>query len=58
MSEVLARFQELDARRMTLPIAEQNERRDCEIALGMVPCRPETRANAARRCERWAKDRR
>lgn len=54
-ADVFARFQELDARLYSqenpLTVAEQNERHDCEIALGMVDCLPETRSQAARRVE-------
>lgn len=53
-ADLLARYNELQVRWIDLSIAEQNEARDCEIALGMIDCRPETRAEAARRCERYA----
>lgn len=59
--DILARFHALDARLLSqdnpLSVLEQNERLDCEIALGMVDCRPETRAEAARRVVAFAEDR-
>lgn len=57
MTDVDARLAELESRRMSgLTVAEQNELRDCEIALGMVECSAGTRAEAARRVERFAED--
>jgi len=56
MTEVDARLAELEARRFDpgLSTAEQNEMRDCEIALGMVDAPLRARVEAAQRVERFA----
>lgn len=52
MREVLDRLHELGAK-PDLTVHEMNERRDCEIALGMTTAGPKERAEAARRVEEW-----
>jgi hypothetical protein len=55
MTAVDALLAELEERRIApgLSTAEQNALRDCEITLGMVETSPRTRAEAARRVERF-----
>ena len=55
---------DVEARRVFLAllveptVAERNELRDCEIALGMTMAGPRERSEAVRRCERNDADRR
>lgn len=59
MTDVDARLADLESRRISpgLSAPEENELRDCEIALGMVDASSRARADAARRVERFAAER-
>ena len=61
MTDINARLAERESHRIDpgqgLSVSEQNELRDCEIALGMVAALPRARAEAARRVERFAAER-
>jgi hypothetical protein len=52
MKDILSRFNDLESRGLGLTVAERNEMRDCEIALGMTTHEYPARVEAIRRCEK------